>query len=192
MKIFIDMGHSGPVEPGAVNHELGLTEADIVVNIGLFLWRILAEEGHEVLLSRAGPIDDSDSDQLTWRTDKANQWGADLYICLHCNSFGGPGPNGAEVLYAPGASDSSKRLAASIQAELVGLGLTDRGSKEQGLFIRWADMPAVLIEHAFLSNMIPPEGRIESDAVMLRDRPLDFAAADARGILKYIQEGNHA
>lgn len=192
MKIFIDMGHSGPVEPGAVNHELGLTEADIVVNIGLFLWRLLAEAGHEVLLSRAGPVDDSNTDQLTWRTDKANEWGADLYICLHCNSYGGPEPNGAEVLFAVGASDESKRLAAYIQAELVGLGLTDRGTKEQGLFIRWANMPAVLIEHAFLSNMIPPEGRSESDAVMLRDRPLDFAAADARGIIKYLQAGDTA
>lgn len=184
MKIFIDMGHSGPVEPGAVNHELGLTEADIVVNIGLFLWRILAEEGHEVLLSRAGPIDDSDSDQLTWRTDKANQWGAELYICLHCNSFSNPEANGAEVLYAPGSSQNSISLAGHIQGELVKLGLTDRGVKQQELFIRWANMPAALIEHAFISN--------PDEAVMLRDRPLDFAAADARGILKYIQEVSNA
>ena len=178
------MGHSGPVEPGAVNHELGLTEADMVVAIGLFLWRLLAEEGHEVLLSRAGPIDDIDTDQLTWRTEKANQWGADLYICLHCNSFSNPAANGAEVLFVVGASSDSKRLAAYIQEELVGLGVTDRGTKEQGLFIRWANMPAVLIEHAFISN--------PDEAVMLRDRPLDFAAADARGILKYIQEVQNA
>ena len=43
---------------------------------------------------------------------------------------------------------------------------------------------AVLIEHAFISN--------PNEAVMLRDRPLDFAAADARGILKYIQEVQNA
>lgn len=184
MKIFIDMGHSGPVEPGAVNHELELTEANIVVVIGLFLWRLLAEEGHEILLSRAESIDDSNTDQLTWRTDKANEWGADLYICLHCNSFSNPEAKGAEVLFAQNASRESKRLAAYIQAELVGLGLTDRGTKEQALFIRWANMPAVLIEHAFISN--------PDEAVMLRDRPLDFAAADARGILKYIQEVQNA
>ena len=184
MKIFIDMGHSGPVEPGAVNHELGLTEADIVVAIGLFLWRMLAEEGHDVLLSRSGPVDDSNTDQLTWRTDKANAWGADLYICLHCNSFSDQEANGAEVLFAPNASRESKRLAACIQAELVGLGLRNRGTKEQSLFIHWANMPAVLIEHAFISN--------PNEAVMLRDRPLDFAAADARGILKFIQEVQNA
>lgn len=178
------MGHSGPIEPGAVNYEMGLTEADIVVNIGLFLWRLLVEAGHEVLLSRAGPVDDSNTDQLMWRTNKANEWGADLFICLHCNSFSNPAVNGAEVLYAVGASEASKQLAAYIQVELVGLGLADRGIKEQGLFIRWANMPAVLIEHAFISN--------PDEAVMLRDRPLDFAAADARGILKYIQEVQNA
>ena len=179
MKIFIDPGHSGPIEPGAVNHGLGLTEADINVGIGLFLWRLLEGEGHEVLFSRAGPIDDSIGDQLTWRTDKANAWGADLYICLHCNSFGDPAANGAEVLVAHNASRASFELAASIQNELVCLGLTDRGVKTQSLFIARTQMPAVLIEHGFLSN--------PDDAAMLRDRQLDLAAADMRGIQKFLQ-----
>ena len=37
MKIFIDPGHSGPVEPGAVNSELNFTEAEATENIALFL-----------------------------------------------------------------------------------------------------------------------------------------------------------
>lgn len=186
-KIFIDCGHSGPVEPGAVNYQLGLTEAEINVGIGLFLWRLAEGEGHEVLFSRAGPIDDSSSDQLTWRTDKANEWGADLYICLHCNSFGDPAANGVEVLVAHNASRASFALAASIQNELVCLGLTDRGVKTQSLFIARTQMPAVLIEHGFLSNMMPLEGRSETDALMLRDRQPDLAAADMRGIQKFLQ-----
>jgi len=185
--IFIDPGHSGPVEPGACNAALGLTEAEVAMNIGLLLWKILTGEGHNVLFSRGGPIDDREignRDQLSWRTQKANNWGADLYICLHCNSFGDPAANGAEALYASGASQNSMTLAGCIQTELVGLGLTNRGVKEQQLFIRWTDMPAVLIEHAFVSN--------PDEAIMLRDRPLDFASADARGILKYIQGAERA
>ena len=184
MKIFIDPGHSGPVEPGACNAELRLTEADIALAIGLFLWKLLVAAGHEVKFSRGDAIDDTgigNGDQLTWRTNKANEWGADLYICLHCNSFASPEAHGAEVLFAIGASKESKQLAAFIQAELVGLGLTDRGAKEQALFIRWANMPAVLIEHAFISN--------PDEAVMLRDRPLDFATADYNGIVKFLQAG---
>ena len=179
MKIFIDPGHSGSVEPGAVNRELNFTEAEATENIALFLQPLLEEAGHEIMLSRCGPIDDSDTDQLTWRTSMANEWGADLYICLHCNSFGNPDANGAEVLVAPNAPDASKLLALFVQRELVALGLADRGVKTQSLFIRWTKMPAILIEHAFLSN--PEEGR------KLKEKPLDFAAADARGILKYIQ-----
>jgi len=182
MRIYLDPGHSGAIEPGACNQELGLTEAERTLAIGLFLWKLLIAEGHEVLFSRGEDIDDrgiGNGNQLTWRTDKANEWGADLYICLHCNSHVNPAANGAEVLFARNASQNSISLAGYIQAELVGLGLTDRGIKVQGLFISYAAMPAVLIEHAFLSN--------PDEAVMLRDRALDFAAADARGILKYIQ-----
>lgn len=183
MKIFIDPGHSGPIEPGACNSELKLTEADIALNISLMLWKLLVKEGHDIMFSRVSPVDDrniGNGNQLTWRTDKANEWGADLYVCMHCNSFTNPDVSGAEVLVARNASQNSFRLASLIQSELAGVGLNDRGVKVQGLFISATNMPAVLIEHGFLSN--------PDEAVWLRDRPLDFAAADARGILKYIQE----
>ena len=81
MKICIDPGHSGPFEPGACAG--GFTEAALVMAIARFLEQELLLRGHEVRLTRDGPVAD---DELGWRAELANRWGADLYISIHCNS----------------------------------------------------------------------------------------------------------
>ena len=89
MRIAIDPGHSGPIEPGACAH--GLKECDIVLSVARLLKDKLT--GHEVMLTRDGDVD---NDELSWRAYESNQWGADIFISLHCNAFGDPAAHGAE------------------------------------------------------------------------------------------------
>lgn len=102
---------------------------------------------------------------LKTRTDKANNWGADLYISFHHNAFQSKWGNhgGTETFYHAGSADG-KRLAQLVQnAQLKAYGLRDRGIKTDNLHItRETRMVAVLCEGGFMDSNI--------DIKKLRDR----------------------
>ena len=79
----------------------------------------------------------------------------------------------------PGSS-AGRALGNCIQRQIVdSLGTADRGLKDRlDLWvIKRTDMPAVLVELAFIDH--------EGDAALLRDRQDDFARAIARGVTDY-------
>ena len=172
MKIMLDPGHSGPSEPGACAGNV--TEADVVLTIARLAAARLREYGHTVRLTRDSDIED---DGLRWRAELANEWGADLFLSLHANSFADPAAHGTEVWYFPG-SRSGIRLARRLQQMIVRrLRTADRGVKPAAFTVLAAtDCPAVLVETAFLSNA--------ADRALLTDpvRQADFAAAIAAAI----------
>lgn len=148
MKIVIDPGHSGPIEPGAC--AAGVRECDVVLAIAKLFAEHLEDDGHEVLLTRTGEIE---SDDLAFRAELANANGADVFISIHTNSVGNPGAHGTEVYHYPG-SVPGKLLAACLQERLVaGLGTVNRGVKAANFqVLRETDCPAALVEVAFISN----------------------------------------
>ena len=148
MKIVIDPGHSGPVEPGAC--AVGVRECDVVLSIATLLSERLTENGHEVLLTRTGDID---YDGLAFRAELANANEADVFISLHANSAESPAAHGTEVYHYPG-SVRGKRLVTYLQSRLVAeMGTADRGVKEANFqVLRETDCPAALVEVAFISN----------------------------------------
>lgn len=148
MKIVIDPGHSGPVEPGACAG--GVRECDVVLAIAKLLVEQLYDAGHDVLLTRTGDIA---TDDLAIRSELANANAADVFISIHANSVANPAAHGTEVYHYPG-SERGKRLAAYLQARLVAeLNTADRGVKEANFqVLRETDCPAVLVEVAFISN----------------------------------------
>lgn len=148
MKIVLDPGHSGPVEPGACAG--GVRECDVVLDIARLLAEQLEEQGHVVLLTRNGDID---TDDLAFRAEVANVNQADLFVSIHANSVTNPAAHGTEVYHYPG-SEQGRRLAGLIQASLVAeLNTADRGVKEANFqVLRETDCPAVLVEVAFISH----------------------------------------
>ena len=172
MRVCIDPGHSGPVEPGACAG--GFSEAALVMAIARFLEQELQQRGHQVLLTRDGPVAD---DELDWRAEMANDWGADAFLSIHCNSFRKIEAEGTETYHYPG-SEAGERLARAIQFRICDALLTeDRGVKQDNFqVLRETDCPAVLVECGFISNPI--------DRAMLTD-PLEqwrIAAAIAEGL----------
>ena len=153
MKIYIDPGHSGPFEPGACAG--GVTEAALNLAIARFTAAELQLGGHEVQLTRDGAIE---NDELAWRSELANDWGADLYLCIHCNSAVRVEAEGTETYHYPG-SNAGEQLARCIQFCMTDAMLTeDRGVKTADFqVLRETICPAVLVECGFLSNPLDRE-----------------------------------
>ena len=180
MKICIDPGHSGSFEPGACAG--GVTEAAVTLEIARITARMLQKYRHKVLLTRTGEVD---NDWLTWRCEAAWNFGADIFISIHCNAHASSEANGTEVFYFP-TSENGHTLARCIQEEVVKSCRTaDRGVKtnDEWTVLLETACPAVLVEMAFLSN--------DRDREMLTDRFLQrqFAVGLVKGIEKFAQGG---
>ena len=84
MKICIDPGHGG-YDPGAVNHNVGVTEKALSLKIAALLGGELASRGYDVFFTRE--LDTFIP--LGFRTKIANNEKADLFISIHLNKTAG-------------------------------------------------------------------------------------------------------
>lgn len=181
MKIFINPGHDQTYDCGAVNNNYGITEAAITYEIGEKVAYYLNQVGYETQVMQSDNLyyDSPYADRPYPVCQAANDWGSDIFVSIHCNAFNTVA-NGTETIVYRYGSDSTT-LATCIQDQIVNsLGTTDRGVKEMpGLIVlKHTDMPAVLVETAFIDN--------DSDALLLINNADDFARAIARGISDYV------
>lgn len=175
MKVFINPGHCPGIDPGAVG-QTGLQEADVAKNVGALVEHYLNAVGIET--------ESCQDDSLSYVCSQANNSDADLFISIHCNAAGTPAAEGTETWYCAGSYNGAQ-LASCIQDQIVNsLDTVDRGIKEampgrNGLYVLTnTDMPAVLVELAFISN--------EDDEILLQSGQDDFARAIARGVTDYL------
>lgn len=155
VKICLDPGHGGH-DPGACG-SAGLTEAEVNLKVSQRLGERLGELGISTLLTRSSDVYIA----LGMRCELANDWGADYFISVHCNSDG-PSAVGIETLYK---TSDGKSLAEPIQHHLVlATGDTDRGLKYRyDLYVLNATlMPACLIELGFISHP-QTESKLKTD-----------------------------
>jgi len=152
--IVIDAGHGGK-DPGALSI-LGFKEKEVNLSIALKLENALRQKGYNVIMTRNT---DTYVD-LYERPKIANNVKADLFISIHCNSTLLNSVNGLELLYCPATESSYKTVdqypfAKSIHDSIVSsTGINSRGIKKRSdlVVLRLTNMPAVLIETAFLTN----------------------------------------
>lgn len=115
----------------------------------------------------------------------ANASDADIFVSIHCNAAETEEANGTET-WACAGSYRGSMLANCIQCQLVdALDTTDRGVKiatpgVNGLYVLTnTDMPAVLVELAFITN--------PGDEDILANTQDALARAVARGVTDYEQ-----
>lgn len=177
MKVFLNAGHApnGNPDPGACG--CGLRESDVAAQVAHLVEGYLISAGCEVATLQ--------SDSLSEITNAANEWGADVFVSIHCNSAASEFARGVETFSYPG-SVGGRDVAGCIQRQIVGAfgeidpDFPDRGLKEANFYVvRNTDMPACLVELAFISN--------EEDAALLKYHADDFARAIARGVTDYAQ-----
>lgn len=158
--ILIDPGHGG-FDPGKVSPD-GIEEKKINLEISLKLQDALATKGFSVSLTRdsdrslnsldAGSKKSSD---LHYRTNRAAELNADLYISIHQNSYSAEYVHGAQVFYYS-TSSAGKCLAETIQQYLIsdvdpGNTRMPKGNSEYMVLVE-SPCTAVIVECGFLSN----------------------------------------
>lgn len=191
MKVFINPGHDVKYDSGAVHYDtnvnVDLRECDVALKIGTAVQKYLEVAGCECYLMQsdnlaptpAGRSDYNDRQGMTV-TETANEWGADVFVSIHCNAANGNARGTETECYIQTGNGGS--LARFIQSQIIdSIDTVDRGVKEMPglLVLRYTDMPAVLVETAFIDN--------DDDALLLVQHWDDIARAIARGVTDYVQ-----
>ena len=180
MKVFINPGHDLKYDSGAVNPNSGLRECDVAADIGQRVKGYLESAGCEVMLIQSDSLT-GEHPGLPNVCGEANAWEANILVSIHCNAANTEA-SGTEIEVYDNNGGKACQLADCIRLQIINsLGTIDRGNKERsGLAVlRCTDMPAVLVETAFIDN--------DADAELLTGRVDDFARAIARGITDYEQ-----
>jgi len=156
--VIIDPGHGGN-DPGAVNEQAGLREADVNLNLAVLISDLigLGDYSYRVALTRK----DDSFVSLETRCYMANDAHAAAFVSIHCNAAQDKNARGHEVWTNPGQTKAD-----ILATELfTGLGAFmpkskarpdyDDGDpdKETNFYVlRHTLMPAALVEVEFISN----------------------------------------
>lgn len=168
MKICVNAGHFVGVDSGAVGQN-GTEEAKINKIITDRVVNCLECKGYDVISVT--------SKSLGKVCKTSNDFGADYFISIHCNSATNKQARGTETFYYKG-TEKGKKLAQAINNEIVNtLGTKNRGIKTGNYYVlRNTTAPAVLVECEFISNL---EGE-----KLLVEKANVFAQAIVRGIVE--------
>lgn len=173
MKICINGGHCPRLDSGAVG-QTGLQESHVTHDVMQHVMYYLQQVGYETLQVQENELADI--------TNASNNWGADLFVSIHCNAAENRSAQGTET-FCHSFGGEGEKLATCIQTQIIdSIGTVDRGVKaHSGLYVlRNTDCPAVLVELAFISND-------EDEALLTSEEKKDeFAKAIARGITDYV------
>ncbi|WP_294147672.1 N-acetylmuramoyl-L-alanine amidase [uncultured Selenomonas sp.] len=186
MKVFINPGHDQKYDSGAVNPNTGLRECDVAAEVGALVVDYLEAAGCECQIMQSDNLAPTPAGRSEYAnrqgptvTETANDWGADIFVSIHCNAANTTAQGTEVECYGSGTGE---QLAQCIQSQIVdSIGTTDRGVKymPQLLVLKYTDMPAVLVEMAFIDN--------DDDAELLAGKQDEFARAIARGVTDYEQ-----
>ncbi len=153
-KVFIDPGHNfSGADTGAAG--FGLKEQDVSVLIAQRLRPMLEKNGFSVKMSREKITDvvaSGLSASLSGRAQAANDWGADIFISIHCNAANTKA-YGCET-YCVSTAGSAGKLARFVQNHMPDeTERYDRGVKTANFAVLTrTSMPAILVETAFIDN----------------------------------------
>jgi len=174
--VVLDAGHGGH-DPGADgasgNYEKHFTQA-----LTEKVYRILLREpGFKPYMTRT----DDTFIELEDRAAIANSQQADAFLSIHGNTFtSDPSVSGTETYYYE--PDSAKLAQVLQQAIVKATGFSDRGiKKEDWKVLRHSEVPAVLLEVGFLTN-------VREEALLLGETgQSQVAQAIVDGLKSYFQ-----
>lgn len=178
-KIVVDPGHGGK-DPGATGRR-GTLEKEINLLAAQDLARLLKEEGSfEVMLTR----NDDTFVPLADRSRLANEFGADLFVSLHCNASENSKEEGFEVYFlSEKATDPEAERLAAFENSVLELEGKD---PEEG-----AAAGALLGELAKTENI---NASSELSGLMARsiDKRVDLSGRGAKQAGFYVLRGTHS
>ena len=189
MKVFVNPGHDLDYDSGAVSPRTGLRECEVAAHVGALVKHYLEAAGCTCKLMQSDNLAPTSTGRSRYAdrqgptvTETANNWDADIFVSIHCNSAEAEEACGTETFAYDLDGGEGEKRATCIQDQIVdALNSVDRGVKANPeLFVlKYTGMPAVLVELGFISN--------ERDEELLTTRQDDFARAIARGVTDYEQ-----
>ncbi len=210
IKIYIDPGH-GYGDPGTVypKNNPTLYESTVTLKLSLIVAEKLTAMGFDVRLShttnnKADNPDTSSSYKMTlpYRYRDANNWGADMFISLHVNSYTNSSVSGIRSFYptqnASGGTLSKqiqyagerlcKKLNSSAVAQ-VGQCTTSVTNKNYDV-LKYTDMLSALFEIGFITNAtdranMQNDAWLEKMATGIANGIADFANTENLDAYKY-------
>lgn len=184
--IVIDPGHG--VDPGAIGTVLGVTDAEVGLDVGLKLRDLLEAQGATVIMTRETDVRVALND----RPALANQVEADLFISIHGNAIDGrPDKSGIETYYYAPSSNAQLYAQSIVRASLAqyvseGLGLTTSRPSEvrtaNYAVLRENNHPSILVETGYLTNA-EEEALLATDAYRQK-----LAEGIFIGVLNYLSQ----
>lgn len=184
--ITIDAGHGGN-DSGAIG-PTGVTEKSVTLRVALALQKILTSEGATVYMTRTTDTEvspkgaaASDIEELQARCDVANRHKSDIFISIHMDSFTNGAAKGTTGYYYALGSKKSRDLADKVRAGVIDqIGTPSRGTQSCNFYVvKHTDMPATLVEVAFISNpteekLMNSEDGVQKAAQGIADGIADF------------------
>lgn len=173
--VILDAGHGGK-DPGAQKN--GVDEKNINLQVTYKLKELLEAQGVQVILTRT----DDHFLELKERAELANQYDADLFVSVHCNSADTASASGFEVYYYE--NTHAKTCASAVLNSLKQSGAVKiRSVKSAGFYVlKYTKMPAILLELGFLTNEQEREALCHDDYQNL------LAEYIAAGIMKALEQ----
>lgn len=160
VKIFLDAGHGGN-DSGANGN--GLAEKNVVLDLSKRIERILENDYKNVEVMQTRTTDVFLT--LSQRTEKANKWGADVFVSLHLNGHTSSANGFESFIYngntPPETVAFQNVMHQEIIKEIGGSGINDRGKKRDNFHVlRETHMNAILTENLFVTS--------KSDSALLK------------------------
>lgn len=188
-KIGLDIGHgvnTFPPNKGVYRGGKGYAEHSFNAQLGKRIKELLEANGHTVIMGQQPNKKDV---PLTTRTNLYNREKVDIVVSLHANA-GASSAEGRCVFYW-GTSAEGKKLATLVRDEIKKAGYSTHGNGlHAGKIGDWTNlhitretnMPAILIEHGFMTNAKDFELIFGSKQAQYIE---DMAVADVKGIQRY-------
>ncbi len=162
LTVGLDPGHGG-YDPGVLLNEGQpdeIRECDLNLAVALKLRDLLERAGARVVMTRTEDRDlikpgEGAAEELSNRAKIMLDAQVDVFVSLHCNSFGQSQWRGSQTFYVANGVPGSKELGEMVQAELARVTReTDREANgRQDLFIlKQMRCPAIIVELGFMSN----------------------------------------
>ena len=158
-KITLDPGHGGN-DSGAIG-PTGIMEKSVTLRVANEVRRLLKAQGATVFMTRDTDKEvspkgakASDIEELQARCDVANQTDSDVFISIHMDSFTSSAAKGTTGYYYSLGSPKSRDLADKVRSGVIDqIGTQSRGTQSSNFYVvKHTDMPATLVEVAFISN----------------------------------------
>lgn len=186
--ICIDPGHGG-TDSGAIG--IDSQEKNITLAISKKAAKLLNEAGATVVMTRTTDVDvyapnDGAVEELQARCNIANAANADVFVCVHIDSYSTADARGVTAYYNSKTAHDYGLAKYLHNQNMSATTFPDRGVRTANFYVLLhTNMPATLLELGFISNPT------EEDALNTEAQQQNFAESIVKGLADYFDNNGN-